>query len=450
MRRIVTTGERSGWQAPGLRATLRKGAGLRMTDSKLFELITNGENSGVAFARDGVHPEDLARDVSAFANFWGGRIIIGVEDDGQIAGIQRLGLEDWMMSAVFERCVHPTIQPFYEEVQVADGNRVAVVTISQGVAKPYVARRGGREDAYIRMGSVSRVASGEDLARLNALGGVSQAELLPVSGTSVCDLSLERLADYLSAIVEDRALPASDEEWVERLCCLGFMDEAQDEAPAPCTVAGLVLFGYTPRRFLRHAGVRWIAIDRYDKTHGALDDRVIDRPLVALRKRYASGNSFVAEQGLIESLVDAMTPFVSEEAATVDASMRRERRWLYPAAALREAIVNALAHRDWTRNEEVEVARYADRLEVLSPGALPAEMTVNTMAAGRVRHGIRSLRTPCATTVTPTREAWAFAMGRFRYCGRSETEADQIATDDHLRAEMYSPTEDAATDRSPS
>ena len=49
-----------------------------------------------------------------------------------------------------------------------------------------------------------------------------------------------------------------------------------------------------------------------------------------------------------------------EEAAEVDVSMRRERRWLYPVEALREAIVNALAHRDWTRYEEIEVVRYVD------------------------------------------------------------------------------------------
>lgn len=94
-------------------------------------------------------------------------------------------------------------------------------------------------------------------------------------------------------------------------------------------------------------------------------------------------------RGLIDLLVDFMRPFVSEEAAAVDAAMRRERRWPYPVAALREALVNALAHRDWTRYEEIEVVRYADRLEVLSPGALQNTMTVEKMFAGQ-----RSPRNP--------------------------------------------------------
>ena len=89
------------------------------------------------------------------------------------------------------------------------------------------------------------------------------------------------------------------------------------------------------------------------------------------------------EKGLLESLVEAMRPFVSKESGAVDASLRRERSWLYPVEALREAFVNAVAHRDWTRHEEIEVVRYTDRLEVLSPGALQNGMTVKKMLAGQ-------------------------------------------------------------------
>lgn len=185
-----------------------------------------------------------------------------------------------------------------------------------------------------------------------------------------------------------KSLPTSDGAWGERLCGLGFMAEREDDPPV-CTIAGLVLFGHGPRRLLHQAGVRWMAFEGEDKSDKAFDDRLIDGPLVALRKASAGGGSVIAENGVIESLVDAMRPFVSEEAAEVDASMRRERRWLYPVEALREAIVNALAHRDWTRYEEIEVARYVDRLEVLSPGALQSSMTVEKMVAGQ-----RSPRNP--------------------------------------------------------
>ena len=67
----------------------------------------------------------------------------------------------------------------------------------------------------------------------------------------------------------------------------------------------------------------------------------------------------------------------------MDESMRRERRWHYPLEALREGVVNALTHRDWTRYEEVEAVRYVDRMEIVSPGALQNGMTVAKMIAGQ-------------------------------------------------------------------
>lgn len=89
-----------------------------------------------------------------------------------------------------------------------------------------------------------------------------------------------------------------------------------------------------------------------------------------------------------------MRPFVSGDASGLSDGVRRDRRWLYPREALREALVNALAHRDWRRVEDVEVVRYADRLEIKSPGALPNSMTMEKMLAGQ-----RSARSPLIVEV---------------------------------------------------
>ncbi|MCG8047519.1 MAG: putative DNA binding domain-containing protein [Candidatus Thiodiazotropha endolucinida] len=410
-----------------------------MTKSELLELIANGENSGVEFKRDDLRPEQLAKEVVALANFRGGRILLGVEDDGTITGIQRTNppTERWVMDTVFGRYIHPMIIPFYEEVQIDEQHRVSVVTVSQGVSKPYVVRNQDREDIYIRVGSISRLATREQQARLYALGGMLHAELLPVSGSGLADLSLDRLKDYLSTIVGDKTLPASDEEWRTRLCGLGFMVERED-GPAVCTIAGLVLFGHSPRRLLHQAGIRWMAFEGEDKSYRALDDRVVDGALLALWKEDERGNRELTEGGLIEKLVDAMQPFVSEEASEVDESMRRERRWLYPVEALREAIVNALAHRDWTRYEEVEVSRFGDRLEVLSPGALQNSMTVEKMIAGQ--------RSPRNSLIVEVLRDYGYVDARGMGVRnkiipllreQNGTEPEFIATEDHLRLVMY-------------
>ena len=419
-----------------------------MTRSELLELIANQENSGVEFKSDDVRPERLAKEIVALANFQGGRIVLGVEDDGAITGIQRNDLEHWVMDVVFGRKVHPMILPFYEEVQVDDQHRVAVITITQGTAKPYVVRHNDREEIYVRVGSTSRLATREQQARLFAHGGMLHAELLPVSGSALRDLSNERLEHYLTAIVGDKESPDSVGAWHERLCGLGFMAERVDDAPV-CTIAGLVLFGYRPRRLLRQAGVRWIAFKGDDKTYDALDDQVLDGPLVALWKRDSGGGREMVEKGLIEVLVDAMRPFVSEEAGEVDASMRRTRRWHYPVEALREAIVNALAHRDWTRYEEAEVVRYADRLVVTSPGTLPNTMTVRKMIAGQ-----RSPRNPLIVDVL---RDYGYVDARGMgvrnkiiplLAERNGVEPDFHETEDHLVVTMpRRPAQDVARDR---
>lgn len=352
-----------------------------MLRTDLLEIIANGENSGVEFKRDDIRPEQLAKEFVALANLRGGMVLLGVEDDGAISGIQRGDLETWVMDTVFGRYVHPLLLPFYEVVTLEDGKRVAVVSIATGTSKPYVLRHNGREDIYVRVGSTSRLATREQQARLFESGGMLHSEILPVSGAAFEALDRERLQDYLLTLAGDRELPATDEAWVRRMIGLGFMTETDVASPV-CTIAGLVLFGRTPRRFLRQAGVRWMAFNGSDKSYQALDDTILDSPLVG-RFDSQGGSRELIERGLIEDLMDRMQPFISVEDETLVGGLRRQRKWHYPPEALRESIINALAHRDWTRALEVEVVSYTDRLEVLSPGALQNSMTIEKVLAGQ-------------------------------------------------------------------
>ncbi|MFE8031897.1 helix-turn-helix domain-containing protein [Thiohalocapsa marina] len=345
-----------------------------MTKTELMELIANGENSGVEFKRDDVRPEQLAKEIVALVNFRGGRVLLGVEDDGNVSGIQRLGLEEWVMDTVFGRYVHPMILPFYEEVLIEEGLRVAVITMTQGTAKPYVVRHKGSEEIYLRVGSVSRKASREQQARLFALGGMLHTETLPVSGSSLADLDLDRLDDYLRNVLKDPEIPSNAPEWQTRLCGMGFLTEREDGDPV-CSIAGLLLFGNRPRRLLRQAGVRWMAFAGQDIDSANADDAVLDGPLVGLW-RVRHGSRVFDASGVMEQLFERMRPHITMEQTGVGAALRREQQWFYPPEALREAVVNAFAHRDWTRSEEIEIVSYSDRLFVKSPGAMQNSMTV--------------------------------------------------------------------------
>ena len=119
-----------------------------------------------------------------------------------------------------------------------------------------------------------------------------------------------------------------------------------------------------------------------DKEYQAALDDIIDGPMVG-RWDLDNGDKRLVDGGVIERFMEAMTPFISEESGEVDAGLRRETKWFYPLEAVREALINALAHRDWTRFVEIEVSGYSNRLEVISPGALPNSMTVEKMKAGQ-------------------------------------------------------------------
>ena len=356
-----------------------------MLKSELLEIISNGESSGVEFKRDDIRPEQLAKEIVAMVNFQGGRVLLGVEDDGVISGLQRKDSEEWVMNVTRDK-VHPAVLPYYEKIKIDEQTSVAVITFPQGISKPYVLRHSGREEIYIRVGTTSQIATREQQMRLFELGGMLHTELLPVPGTAFENLDLARLENYQKDIIKDPTMPKTQEDWISRLSGLGFMTESSGENY--CTIAGLVLFGKSPRRFLRQAGLRVFGFDSEDKEYKALFDEILDAPLVG-RWEIRDSEKVLIDPGIIERFIDMIKPFISEESGSVDKNFRRDDLWYYPLEAIREVFINALAHRDWTRFVEIEVGSYSNRMEVISPGALPNSMTIEKMIAGQ-----RSPRNP--------------------------------------------------------
>ena len=109
------------------------------------------------------------------------------------------------MDAVFGAKVHPMMLPFYEEIELEDGNRAAVISFPQGTSKPYLLRHNSRGEIYIRVGGTSRLAIREQQARLFASGGILHSELLPVSSAAFDALARVRLHNYLQEIINDKA-----------------------------------------------------------------------------------------------------------------------------------------------------------------------------------------------------------------------------------------------------
>jgi len=354
-----------------------------MLKSDLLEIISNKENSGIEFKRDDIRPEQLAKEIVAFANHEGGRILLGVEDDGTVSGLQRENTQEWVLN-VFRDKVHPQMIPFYEEVGLDPNLRVAVITIGRGISKPYVMRHNQREDVYIRMGDRSEIATREQQLRLFEAGGLLHVEVMPVPGTSIANLDIHKINFYLKEIIVDPEIPEMEktEQWEKRLVGMGFM-APDGHGNIVCSVGGLVCFGVNPRKYLRQSGIRLMVFDGPDKEYEAKMDSVIDRPLIGRWKQDSSGIKEMVDSGLIETFTEMITPFITRDEDKISETMRRHVQLDYPREAIREIVLNAVAHRDWTKALDIEVSVFSDRLEVVSPGKLPNSMTIEKMIAGQ-------------------------------------------------------------------
>lgn len=407
-----------------------------MLKAELLEIIANGENSGVEFKRDDIRPEQLAKEIVAFANVQGGRILLGVEDDGQFTGLKQTEPQEWVLN-VFRDKVYPQIIPFYEEVSVDENKRVAVITIASGISKPYVMRHNNRDEVYIRMGDRSELASREQQLRLFESGGLLHVEVLPVAGTSLFTIDKDRLDYYLRTIIKDPEIPNTDSEWIERLLGLGLMAE-DGMGNTVCSIAGLLCFGINPRRYLRQAGLRVMSFSGRDKEYQAQLDVVLDAPLVGRWQITETGQRQLVDEGLIEKFSATIEPFITQEAAEIDENMRREKAWFYPWEAMRETIINALVHRDWTRSVDIEVTNYSDRLEIISPGKLQNSMTISKMIAGQ--------RSPRNTLIVEILRDYGYVDSRGMGIrtkvfplmrSMNQTDPEFEATEDYLKTILY-------------
>lgn len=326
------------------------------------------------------------RELVAFANLKGGAVLIGVEDDGSVSGISRPKLEDWVMTACRDK-IRPEIIPYFEVVrEVEPGKDVAVVRVDPGWAV-HAVWHDAKHTYLIRVGSQSRDASPTELERLFQQRGNFRLETRPVSGSSLDDLDRRRLRDYFER-VRQQAVP-DDEDGSGWMTLLSNAELLSDESESmPPTVAGLLLFGERPNRFLPQAGIDAVSYVGIEKDYAARERVELRGPLTPLMSRLDSSlEPQLVETGLVEQAVEFVRRNTDVTASLIDGVRRQERR-TYPEEAVREALVNALVHRDYLLSGTViELSLYSDRLEIISPGRLP-----NGITPARMQTGCRAAR----------------------------------------------------------
>jgi ATP-dependent DNA helicase RecG len=302
------------------------------------------------------NPEDMAGEMVAFANADGGVLFLGVDDKGIVRGLPQARLaeiEHWVVQVASNNC-DPPLRPTIRRRSLSgpDGTDAVVMLVEVHRGLFVHGTRNGRH--YVRVGSSKQVVTGIQLARLfQERGRAFVFDEQPVYTATVEDLHRDSLDRYFGA---SPPIPLGD---LLRNTRVVTMVPGEPERP---TVAGLLAFGKNPQEHIKSGYIEAAVYRGTDLTSADLvhADKIVGR---------------------VDAQIDDATGFVSRfmlKPARKPAG--REDHPQYDVGAVHEAIVNAVAHRDYSiAGSKIRLFLFVDRLELYSPGALPNTLTIETM-----------------------------------------------------------------------
>lgn len=303
---------------------------------------------------NGVVEAGFLRTAVAFANTAGGTILIGVEDGTRhVRGISDpLALEERVASLISDS-IAPRLLPDLEVLSFRD-TQVLAVQVYPSSSRPHFLKNAGLEaGTYVRVGSTNRRADSDLIAELQRFSRGESFDERPVP-----ELNSEAV-DFRAAsesFAPARKLRKRDLETLRLL--------TQYQGRNVPTVGGVLLYG---RERLEHFPDAWVQAGRFDGTDKAriLDHSDLKMPLTEAIEEVVR---FVEKHSMRG--VEIRAP-------------RRTTTWNLPPAAVREAIVNAVSHADYSlRGAPIRIAIFDDRLEVENPGLLPFGLTLEDLPRG--------------------------------------------------------------------
>lgn len=326
-----------------------------MNKEQLLEIIQNGESSKVEFKTDDVHPASLAEEIVAFLNFKGGIIIIGVDDAGNIRGCTKKRMEEFIIN-ICRNNVHPSVIPLIEKFAI-DGKQVFAVTLDSGET-PHST---GRGIYHIRVGSTKQVPTQQELIRLFQQKNVFQYDETPVLKSTLDSISVPKVNDYIKRLGQSPIDIESSFSLETELASLSILIQV-DSYYYP-TLGGLLAFGKDPQKYFPSYCIACGAYKGKDAASEVISEKMM--------------------KGTLDEQIDNAVAFLKlnmHQDRTLVNDIRRKDEYQYPVEALREAVVNAVCHRDYTINgSTVRINILQDSIEVRSPGTLPNTLTLESM-----------------------------------------------------------------------
>ena len=324
--------------------------------------LRSGEDSGwefkqVEFAGDRPRRptrDDWADEIAAFANAAGGVVLAGVADDGKVIGMSRAQIAnlDALLVEVSTDTIKPPVRIRTHHTELSDGRLVLLAEVPE--SDSVHESPGGN---YIRVGASKRLMGGDE--RLRLAQRRSQARFLWFDKQPVPETGFRTLAEALWKPLLSAEGAAEPEAALGKLALL-----VDDEAGVlRAAVAGVLLCTPNPEQWLPNACITATRYRGRDRASGQIDAQEITGPL---NEQIAGAVAFAARN---------MQVAARKDPARSDLPQYSER-------AVFEALVNAVVHRDYSiRGTKIRLSMFDDRLEIQSPGSLPNNLTVESMAS---------------------------------------------------------------------
>ena len=321
-------------------------------------ILHQPEGKTLEFKKDITNPVSFLKTLVAFANTAGGRLIVGVDDDHEIVGIESPLLEQEQLASIIYESIEPILVPNIKMFTV-DGKTLLIVEVSLSGERPhYIIEEGEANGVYVRLGSTNRKANKELTAELiRGVEGVSY-DARPMEHLSVDDIDYEAAGELLEYSVFKGALVT-----------LRFVTYSKEKIVP--TRGAILLFG---KKRTSHFPDAWVQCSRYigeDKAY-CFDHKELHNHLPVL--------------------VNGIMSFLEKHAMRgADFSdIRRKDVWSIPLEILREVVINALVHADYSqRGAPIQISFFDDRIEVENPGILVPGMTIDDM-----KNGVSKIRNP--------------------------------------------------------
>lgn len=339
-----------------------------MEPTEVLEIITRGEDSRHQFKENINNQNSLAAEMVAFCNSSGGSILIGVSDNGDIAGLTNEDINrlNQLISNAASQSVRPPINPHSENIQI--GEKIIIfLSISAGISKPYMDNLGA---IWVKSGADKRrVTSRDEMQRMFQSAGLVHADEIPVDNCRVTDLD----TDYFKQFYREQYQELVEEQELSLPVILENMNLMKN---GNFNLAGTLLFSKKPQVKLPISTVKCVS--------------------------YPGNDIHVSEfrdsedlSGKLEDIYKASLSFITRNISYIQESedVNSLGSLEIPKVVFEELLTNAFIHRDYFVSSNIRIFIFDNRIELISPGHLPNNLTLEN-----IKSGVSNIRNPILTT----------------------------------------------------